>query len=404
MIKRIYLSLLLLLIWFIWFSNASILSTELIQSAILQLNYSDNLIQWKYDSSSDEYYICPESDMTCSYMNDLFQIKDSYICPGSAMTCSYMNDLFQIEDNYICPGSAMSCSYSNMLIWSSLIPIETIITILDDNSSSTNDFIQMKKDWDKYYMCPGDSISCSSMSDFIQIKKDWDKYYMCPGDSISCSSTSALTKTKNIPLDITTNMSDEELDKFIDSLLNDSPKDNTNISSQNQSVTIPSFTMSDVIVWMYNMWLTSKSTLSDFLPNDYLTREQASKFFVEFAKRVKWTQNNDTSKKVSFTDIGNADKTLKSYIIEANQMWIINWYKGIFLPFNKLTKAQALAMLIRITDWKMDETYNPRYNQYYLKAKNYWIITDSFWTNLDNENIMRWDIALLFYGMKFRIK
>jgi hypothetical protein len=56
------------------------------------------------------------------------------------------------------------------------------------------------------------------------------------------------------------------------------------------------------------------------MSNDNLTREQASKFFAQFAAKVlnkSFTDNVDLNK---FPDIKNADPTLTYYIIQANYM------------------------------------------------------------------------------------
>jgi len=55
------------------------------------------------------------------------------------------------------------------------------------------------------------------------------------------------------------------------------------------------------------------------MPDDYLTREQASKFFVLFAKKIL-KKSVDTKKSVSLSDLTKADKTLQSHIKEANQL------------------------------------------------------------------------------------
>jgi len=131
--------------------------------------------------------------------------------------------------------------------------------------------------------------------------------------------------------------------------------------------------------------------------DDYVTREQASKFFVFFAFLL-WKEDN-TSKIVRFTDINNANPNLLPYIGFAYRMWIMNWSNNKFMPFSNLTPAQSLAMLIRITDWKLNEQWTNRYTEYYNHANSDWIL-DGLWfsiSNLDTTNIKRKDMALLLY-------
>jgi len=148
--------------------------------------------------------------------------------------------------------------------------------------------------------------------------------------------------------------------------------------------------LSSAILWMYNNWLTSYSTVDKFMWNDYLTREQASKFFLEFATKILG-KLVDVTKTVSLNDIQNANETLQFYIKESVQLWLFKWIKWNFLPSNKLTRAQAIAVIIRIKDWTQDETSAKWYNQYYNMANNYWVL-DWLWfdyNTLDSLNIKR---------------
>jgi hypothetical protein len=151
------------------------------------------------------------------------------------------------------------------------------------------------------------------------------------------------------------------------------------------------------IAWMYNKWLTSYSTVDKFLPNDYLTREQASKIFVKFANNLWKKDTNHKNNK--FVDIKNADSSLKDYIWQAYSMWIINWKNNRFAPFNKLTIAQAVAIIIRISDGMQNENNAQWYSEYYVIANNYRLF-DWLWFDygtLDSTNITRGEVALLLY-------
>ncbi len=157
--------------------------------------------------------------------------------------------------------------------------------------------------------------------------------------------------------------------------------------------------LTEAILWMYNNWLTSYNTVSKFMWNDYLTREQASKIFVKFANKL-W-KYDDAHKDNKFTDIKNTDSTLTSYIWEAYSMWIINWKNNRFMPFNKLTKAQAIAIIIRISNWLQNENGTQWYSEYYNIANNDWILS-GLWFNystLDSINIKRSEVALLLYRL-----
>jgi hypothetical protein len=72
---------------------------------------------------------------------------------------------------------------------------------------------------------------------------------------------------------------------------------------------------------MYSNGLTSKSTLADYLPNNTMTREEASKFFSVFAKTIYDKSENSTAA-CSFYDIKRADPTLTSSITSACKLGI----------------------------------------------------------------------------------
>jgi len=155
---------------------------------------------------------------------------------------------------------------------------------------------------------------------------------------------------------------------------------------------------------MYEKKLTSYQTVEEFMGNDYLTREQASKFFVQFAKLMG--KAPDTTKSVKLSDLSKANKTLQSYIKEANQMGIFKGNKGKFMPFNKLTISQALAVIVRSIVGSKDETKDPWYSEYYDVAYNNGVLENLrlLPTNtLDSVDITRKQVALLLYRFHKRL-
>ena len=154
------------------------------------------------------------------------------------------------------------------------------------------------------------------------------------------------------------------------------------------------------IQWMYDNWLTIYNTPKTFMSNNYLTREQASKFFVQFATTVlnkdKW---NIKSYNI-YSDIYNANPTLKDYIIYASNMWLFKWSNGRFMPFSNLTQAQALAVTIRLLDWYLEEPKDSWYIYYFYRTQMYWILwkTGIKFTSADRFYITRWDMALILYN------
>jgi len=151
------------------------------------------------------------------------------------------------------------------------------------------------------------------------------------------------------------------------------------------------------ITWMYNSWLTMYNTIDNFLPNNTMTREEASKFFSVFAKII-FNKTEDTANTCSFRDINNADSTLKDSINSACRLGIFKWYNRYFSPFDKLTNAQAITVLMRIMVGQMEEPTTTFYTNYVAKAKEYWVIGS---INL-NQNITRGEAAILLYKAAHR--
>lgn len=193
-----------------------------------------------------------------------------------------------------------------------------------------------------------------------------------------------------------------------------SKTENNTTTNFEKTYTRKSDELKDAIQWMYDNWLTMYNTLPDFLPYNEITREQASKFFVEFAVKVLWKNRWNIYSYNIFSDIDKADPTLKDHIIYANNMWLFKWSNWRFMPFNKLTKAQAIAVVIRMVDWYLDEswttpydlnkwTWYARYSEYVSRA-NYSYNLNERWVynnfdTLDKQNITRWDVAILLYDM-----
>jgi len=73
--------------------------------------------------------------------------------------------------------------------------------------------------------------------------------------------------------------------------------------------------------WMYSNGLTSKSNVTDFLPDNTMTREEASKFFSVFAKMI-YDKSENSATACNFYDIKRADPTLTSSITSACKLGI----------------------------------------------------------------------------------
>lgn len=159
----------------------------------------------------------------------------------------------------------------------------------------------------------------------------------------------------------------------------------------------------DAINWMYDNELTIYNDPTKFWIYNPITREQASKFFVNFYVAAFDKQNAIIPIPVPspFNDIQNADKTLYNFILKSFTLKLFKGTNWKFLPFNHLTKAQALAVMIRMASWILDESQQPRYSNYLYKAESMKLLDNInySYTTLDNEDIVRWDVALILYRL-----
>jgi len=156
----------------------------------------------------------------------------------------------------------------------------------------------------------------------------------------------------------------------------------------------------DAINWMYDNELTIYNDPIKFGIYNEITREQASKFFVNFYKTV-FNKTLIANPQNPFKDINNADPTLYNYILNANALGLFKGSNWKFMPFNHLTQAQAIAVIIRMATWLLDETQTPRYSNYVQRAQSMDLLDNISYSynTLDNEDIMRWDIALILYRL-----
>ena len=113
----------------------------------------------------------------------------------------------------------------------------------------------------------------------------------------------------------------------------------------------------DAVQWAYDQGLTKYHNAASFYPHNLMRRDEAAKFFVNFAKALGKTEYTVSSSACNaFTDLNKAHSDLASYITESCRMGIFKGYDGKFHPTNHLTNAQAVTLLIRIIDGNQPET------------------------------------------------
>jgi len=134
----------------------------------------------------------------------------------------------------------------------------------------------------------------------------------------------------------------------------------------------PSYSTDQEFVWsvdrMYENDMTKYNDANMFRPGDYLTRQEAAKFFVAYVETFL-TGKVESDLSCNFADITTADPTLQ-WDIEAACRWgLFYGANGHFMPNQPMTKAQAITVLVRALEQKHDETWNPRWTEYFQRAR-----------------------------------
>ena len=145
--------------------------------------------------------------------------------------------------------------------------------------------------------------------------------------------------------------------------------------------------------------MTMFDSVKDYNPYRDLSRQEAAKIFSNFAINVL-CRKPDLNLKVNYSDVENADPTLKPYITLAYQLGVMKGSgmgDGLFRPFDKITKAEVNAVLIRmILKAYLDESRSESkkwYSEYNKVATNLGIINQG----AGSEHLSRNNVALMLF-------
>ena len=155
------------------------------------------------------------------------------------------------------------------------------------------------------------------------------------------------------------------------------------------------------LYWMYMNWLTKYNNSDEFRPYDNLTREESAKMIGQLYS-VLWFPKEDKGFNCNFVDTNMFDPTLSEHIYNVCRRGIFRWNDKTqqYMPHDKLTKGQLLAVLIRIFEWKMsNESGQPWWIEYYVKALTLWMTNEVNLAKFD-QPVSRREAALLIFRFK----
>ena len=145
--------------------------------------------------------------------------------------------------------------------------------------------------------------------------------------------------------------------------------------------------------------MTMFDSVDSFAPYRNLSREEAAKIFSNFAMHVL-CRKPDMNLSVKYSDVENADPSLKPYITLAYQLGVMKGSgmgNGEFRPFDAISKAEVNAVLIRmILKSYLDEKeteLKTRYSEYNKVATDLGIINQG----AGAEPVSRNNVALMLF-------
>lgn len=168
------------------------------------------------------------------------------------------------------------------------------------------------------------------------------------------------------------------------------------VVGQQSLVDDPEF--NEAIRWMYDKGITNYAQASSYLPFETVNREQMAKMLAAFARAMQLTSVRNEASCV-FSDVPETS-AFYSAIQSVCSYGVMNGNQGKFQPQASVSKAEFIAMLIRLIEGRaLDETQDPRWQAYYQKAIDLSLISAQD-TVTFSAPIVRYEVAIFFYRMK----
>jgi hypothetical protein len=148
----------------------------------------------------------------------------------------------------------------------------------------------------------------------------------------------------------------------------------------------------------YDLTIFSDTDL--YRPNSRLTRNEAAKMFVNFAKyvlcREKVKEYNDTI----YTDIVWTDETLLPYIKQAYEYGILKWSNSKFRPTEEINRKEFVAGIMRMfTNENLDvENVGNEWDQEYVRLFKSYELDKIVW---EKEEIWRYEMSKIMYTLYY---
>ena len=152
------------------------------------------------------------------------------------------------------------------------------------------------------------------------------------------------------------------------------------------------------IGWLYGNGLTTKSTIPEFKPDQWLRRDEAAKFFVQFAHVIWKNDYIKTDSQCSFSDSNQAWSDLKDFVTQSCKLGLFQGNKGKFSPKTLISNAQAVAVLMRLLVWSQGEVGLTHRSDNYYKKANELKLLDNVTMNNVNGLTTRGNVAIFLHN------
>lgn len=160
-------------------------------------------------------------------------------------------------------------------------------------------------------------------------------------------------------------------------------------------------TLDQAISWMNQNGLTKFTNAQDFMANQNLRRDEATKFFVQYAKQVQKSVSDETKTECNrFTDLNKWRSDLADSMKNSCKLGLFQWTNWKFMPTQSLTNAQAITVLMRMIDGKQDETQWHFAQKYFERAKELGIMNGLNLNSTANFDKLatRGEVAILLFN------
>jgi hypothetical protein len=154
---------------------------------------------------------------------------------------------------------------------------------------------------------------------------------------------------------------------------------------------------STIVERAHDNGLTDFATSNDFGGDRLITREQTAKMLVQFSTNLNLLTTND-SLSCAFGDITSVGPTLQTFVTQSCKAGFFQWDAGKFWPRSNLTKAQALALIMRIVDGHQNENTTPWWKGYAERSAEQGLLFMDFEWSLD-VSITRGELITWMYAV-----